>query len=138
MSVFRKKKTAGNPEYEVQDTVNAEVDNADTVEAEGDSQEAGKSARTKGRLRKSKSDKDLTKLKRKELLEIMLAQGREIDRLREQNAELEAKLASREIKFSEIGSLAQASLEITGIFKDAEEAAVTYLENIRRKYDRDE
>ena len=97
MSVFKKRKEAGNPEAKV--------------------------------------DKPLSKLKRKELLEIMLAQGREIDRLREQNAELEAKLASREIDFSEIGSLAQASLEITGIFKDAEEAAVTYLENIRRKYE---
>ena len=138
MSVFRKKKTAGNPEYEVKDTVNAEVDNADTVESEGDSQEAGKSARTKGRLGKSKSDKDLTKLKRKDLLEIMLAQGREIDRLRKQNAELEAKLASREIEFSEVGSLAEASLKITGIFEDAEEAAVAYLENIRRRYGRDE
>jgi hypothetical protein len=138
MSVFRKKKTAGNPEYEVKDTVNAEVDNADTVESEGDSQEAGKSARTKGRLWKSNSDKDLTKLKRKDLLEIMLAQGREIDRLRKQNAELEAKLASREIEFSEVGSLAEASLKITGIFEDAEEAAVAYLENIRRRYGRDE
>lgn len=93
--------------------------------------------KTAGML-EGKADKPLSKLKRKELLEIMLAQGREIDRLREQNAELEAKLASREIDFSEIGSLAQASLEITGIFKDAEEAAVTYLENIRRKYERDE
>ena len=53
MSVFKKRKEAGNPEAKV--------------------------------------DKPLSKLKRKELLEIMLAQGREIDRLREQNAELEAK-----------------------------------------------
>lgn len=116
MSVFRKKKTAGNPEYEVKDTVNAEVDNTDTGEF----------------------GRNLAKLKRKDLLEIMLAQGREIDRLRKQNAELEAKLASREIEFSEVGSLAEASLKITGIFEDAEEAAVAYLENIRRRYGRDE
>lgn len=38
--------------------------------------------------------KDLKKLNRRELLEIMLAQGREIDRLNEKVAELEAELHS--------------------------------------------
>jgi uncharacterized protein with gpF-like domain len=104
---------------------------------------SGKSGKTKkgkkekkDRKDKALTSKDLTKLKKKELLQIMLVQGKEIDRLRKRNAELEEKLADREIEFSEIGSLAQASMQITDLFKDAEEAAIIYLENIRRKYER--
>ena len=79
---------------------------------------------------------DLSRMKKKDLLEIMLAQSKEIDRLREQVADLEAKLANREFEFSRIGSIAEASLAVTNIFKEAEEAARIYLENIRRSYER--
>lgn len=79
---------------------------------------------------------NLSKMKKKELLEIMLAQGREIDALRERVAELESQLANREFEFSKIGSIAEASLAVTNIFKEAEEAARIYLENIRRSYER--
>lgn len=76
---------------------------------------------------------DLSKLKKRELLEIMLAQGKEIDSLRERVAELEAQLADREFEFSKIGSIAEASLAVTDIFKEAEKAAAIYIENIRRR-----
>ena len=75
----------------------------------------------------------LSKLKKRELLEIMLAQGKEIDSLRERVAELEVQLADREFEFSRIGSIAEASLAVTDIFKEAEKAAVIYLENVRRR-----
>ena len=76
---------------------------------------------------------DLSKLKKRELLEIMLAQGKEIDSLRERVAELEAQLADREFEFSKIGSIAEASLAVTDIFKEAEKAAIIYMENVRRR-----
>ena len=76
---------------------------------------------------------DLSRLRKRELLEIMLAQGREIDSLRERVAELEARLADIEFEFSKIGSIAEASLAVTDIFKEAEKAAVIYIENIRRR-----
>ena len=78
-------------------------------------------------------ENDLSKLKKRELLEIMLAQGKEIDSLRERVAELEAQLANREFEFNKIGSIAEASLAVTDIFKEAEKAAVIYIENIRRR-----
>ena len=65
----------------------------------------------------------------------MLAQGKEIDNLRERVAELESQLANREFEFSKIGSIAEASLAVTKIFVEAEEAAKIYLENIRRRYE---
>ena len=102
------------------------------------------SVKTKGRFgRKSRSDTDeevqspdLSKMKKKDLLEIMLAQSKEIDSLRARVDELETQLANREFEFSKIGSIAEASLAVTNIFKEAEEAAKIYLENIRRSYER--
>ena len=79
---------------------------------------------------------NLSRMKKKELLEIMLAQGKEIDALRARVAELESQLANREFEFSKIGSIAEASLAVTNIFKEAEEAARIYLENIRRSYEK--
>ena len=81
---------------------------------------------------------DLSRIKKKELLEIMLAQSKEIDSLREKVADLEAQLANREFEFSKIGSIAEASLAVTEIFKEAEKAAVIYIENIRRRYEKKE
>ena len=44
---------------------------------------------------KDKNEKELRKLKREELLKIMLAQGEEIDHLKERIAELEKREADR-------------------------------------------
>lgn len=80
-----------------------------------------------------KENKDLGRLKKKELLEIMLRQGEEIDALRAEVAELKEKLEDREIEFSRIGSIAEASLAVTRIFEEADEAAKIYLTNLKRK-----
>ena len=74
-------------------------------------------------------------MKKRDLLEIMLAQGKEIDNLRARITELEAQVADREFNFSKIGSIAEASLAVTDIFKEAEKAANIYLENVRRLAD---
>lgn len=76
---------------------------------------------------------DLSKLKKRDLLEIMLRQGEEIDSLRAQIADLEAQLADRRFKLDRVGSIAEASLAVTKIFEEAEKAAMIYLENIRSK-----
>lgn len=75
---------------------------------------------------------DLSKLRKKELLEIMLRQSEEIDALREQVANLQAQLDSRELKLSQVGSIAEASLAVTNIFDEAQKAAMIYLENLKR------
>lgn len=84
------------------------------------------------------TEPDLSKLKKHELLEIMLAQSKEIDKLRYKVADLESQLANREFEFSKIGSIAEASLAVTNIFKEAEKAAVIYIENIRRRCEEEE
>jgi hypothetical protein len=81
------------------------------------------------------SKKDLTKLKKQEILKIMVAQGEEIDRLKARVSELEEELEKNEIAKDRVGSIAEASLAVTKIFDEAEKAAKIYLENIRRKYE---
>ena len=79
------------------------------------------------------TEKELHKLKRGELLEMMLAQSREIDALRARVSELEEKLADREIRIRESGSIAEAALKINGIFEAAQAAADQYMENVRNQ-----
>ena len=79
------------------------------------------------------TEKELHKLKRGELLEMMLAQSREIDAVRARVSELEEKLADREIRIRESGSIAEAALKINGIFEAAQAAADQYMENVRNQ-----
>lgn len=75
-------------------------------------------------------EKDLKKLKRSELLEIMLAQSEEIDRLRKELAEKDAQLQDRTIKIQQSGSIAEASLKLTNIFEEAQRAVDLYVANV--------
>ena len=78
------------------------------------------------------TSKELRKLSRKELIEVLLAQTREMEQLK---AELNSKnelLEKREINIRESGSIAEAALRLSGIFEDAQKAADTYLTEIRR------
>lgn len=79
------------------------------------------------------TDKELRKLSRAELLQLMLEQSREVDRLREENARLMSELESRKIAVSEAGSIAEAAMRINGVFEAAQRAAEQYLENIQGK-----
>ena len=85
----------------------------------------------KGKEDKSK-EQDLTRLKKKEILRLMVLQGEEIDRLKQRVAELEKELEENRIEKEQAGSIAEASLAVTRIFEEADKAAAIYLENIRR------
>ncbi len=76
-------------------------------------------------------EKSLKKLKKLELLEIILAQSEEIEKLRTQISDLETALADKQIKIENAGSLAEAALSITRVFEEAQKAADLYLVNIK-------
>lgn len=78
------------------------------------------------------TDKELRRLGRTELLELLLEESRENERLRAQIKKLSEQLASREIKISNAGSIAEASLALNDVFQAAQNAAEQYLENVRR------
>ncbi len=75
---------------------------------------------------------ELRKLKRVELVEMLLEQRKENERLKSRVEELEQELASRQIKLAEAGNIAQAALELNEVFAAAQAAADQYLENIKR------
>lgn len=76
------------------------------------------------------TDKELHKLNRKELLELMLDQSRQLDDLREQLQHAQEQLTSRQLLLNKAGSIAEASLQLNGVFEAAQAAAEQYLENI--------
>lgn len=76
-------------------------------------------------------EKALKRLSRAELLELLLRQTRETERLQEQLAEAEAKLAQRYLKIHEAGDLANAVLAVNGVMEAAQNAAKQYLENMQ-------
>lgn len=77
------------------------------------------------------TDQELRKLSRKDLLELLIMQGRERDALQAELDKAKAELDNRQLCIDQSGSIAEAALEITGVFKAAQEAAEQYLENIR-------
>ena len=77
------------------------------------------------------TDKELQKLSRSALLEMLLEQSRENDRLRAQVEELARQLSDRQFKIDQAGSIAEASMQINQVFESAQAAAEQYLENIR-------
>ena len=84
------------------------------------------------------TDKELKKLSRAELLEMLIAQSKRADELQEKLNQAEEELNSRQLKVDEAGSIAEASLRLNGVFEAAQAASEQYLENIRALQDRQE
>lgn len=78
------------------------------------------------------TDRELKKLSRTDLLELLLAQVQENANLQKQLEEVKEQLQKREIAIDRAGTLAEASLLLNGVFDAAEAAGAQYLENIRR------
>lgn len=79
------------------------------------------------------TDKELRRLSRAELLEMLLAQMEENERLNRRLQAAQAALADRRIAIEESGTLAEAALKLNKVLEAADQAARQYLENIRRR-----
>ena len=79
------------------------------------------------------TDKELKKLNRAELLEMLIAQSKEVVSLKEQLQSAKKMLEDRRIMMENAGSIAEASLQLNGVFEAAQNAAAQYLENIQRQ-----
>lgn len=77
------------------------------------------------------TEKELHKLSRSELLELLLDQRKENDRLEAEINALNAKLADRHLQIEDSQSLADAALKLCKVYADADEAAALYKENAR-------
>lgn len=79
--------------------------------------------------------KELKKLSRAELLEMLLELSRENDTLRCENEALRDQLSEKELRISESGSIAEAALKLNKVFEAAQEAADQYLLNVKRNHE---
>lgn len=77
-------------------------------------------------------DKELKKLSRAELLELLLEQTRQKEQLEKRLEKAEALLSDRYLKIHEAGDLAHAVLMVNGVMEAAQAAAQQYLENIQK------
>ncbi|MCC8075670.1 MAG: hypothetical protein LIO95_07005 [Clostridiales bacterium] len=77
------------------------------------------------------ADKELRKMNRTELIEIIYALQQNERTLREENERLQAQLAEKVLRIEKSGSIAEAALSLNRIFEDAEQAAQQYLTSIR-------
>lgn len=91
------------------------------------------------------SDKELRRLKRVELLEMLLELSRENEalmlELEEKNRIIEAlnlQLENRKIDLKHAGTIAEASFKLNGVFEAAEKAAEQYLENLQYLCEREQ
>lgn len=80
------------------------------------------------------NDKKVLRLKKSELLEILVELSEENDRLKEENNTLKKQLEDRRVTISNCGSIAEASLRLHKIFEIAQQAADCYLENVKENY----
>jgi hypothetical protein len=78
------------------------------------------------------TDKELRKLKRTELLEMLLDSRKENEELKRQLREANIKLNDRKIMLNQVGSIAEAALQLNDVFAAAQKAADQYLENVKQ------
>ena len=82
------------------------------------------------------AEKELRHLKRSELVEIIYELKLNEQKLIEENKELKKRLEEREVSIRDVGSLAEASLVLSDIFKAAQESVDIYVNEIKRRYDK--
>ena len=74
--------------------------------------------------------KELKRLSRAELLQMLLYRTREVEDLRAQVESLQQQLRQKQLLIREAGSIADAAIKINGVLEAAQAAADQYLLNI--------
>lgn len=74
--------------------------------------------------------KELKKLNRRELVDIIYQMKKNEQQMQEEIAALKQELEERRLRLSNVGSIAEASLAIADVFAAAQKAADIYLQEI--------
>ena len=82
------------------------------------------------------TEKELRKLNRYQLLELLVMQTEQNQTLRDQVAQLQQQLEQRQVRLEKLGSIAEASLQLSGVFEAAQKAADDYLEAAKQEAER--
>lgn len=79
------------------------------------------------------AEKELRRMSRTELIEIIYALKNDADRLEKENENLKEQLEKREIQIGEAGSIAEAAIKLNQVFESAQAAADDYLASIKKE-----
>ena len=79
------------------------------------------------------TEKDLKKLNRYQLLELLIVQTDRADKLQAKLEEAEKQLENRNVEMEQLGSVAEASLQVCGVFQAAQEAADMYIDAAKKR-----
>jgi multidrug efflux pump subunit AcrA (membrane-fusion protein) len=74
--------------------------------------------------------KELRKLNRRELIEIIYQMKKNEQKMQEEIAALQTQLQEKRLRLSEAGSIAEAAVSVTNVFSAAQAAADMYLQEI--------
>lgn len=77
--------------------------------------------------------KELKKLNRTDLIEMLLVLSMENEQLKADLEEARKQLADRTLSIENIGSLAEAAMALNGVFEAAQAAADQYIQNIQQR-----
>ena len=76
-------------------------------------------------------EKQLRKLRRTDLLELLVSQAERIETLEAQVADLQEKLEDKQIILENAGSIAEAALQLNRIFETAQQKEDQYLASVK-------
>lgn len=83
-------------------------------------------------MQDKKISKELKKMSRRELLEMLINQEKENNQLKAELKEVKDKLADRSLTISRAGTLAEAAMTLNGVFEAADAAVKQYVDNVTR------
>lgn len=79
------------------------------------------------------TEKELRKLNRYQLLELLVVQTQRAEDLQKRLEDLEDSLQERDIRLSKLGSIAEASMQLSGIFEASQKAVDLYWDAARKQ-----
>ena len=82
------------------------------------------------------TDKELKKLSRAELLEMLIAQIEENEKQEQEIRRLRAQIDNRVLVMEQAGSIAEAALKLNEVFESADRAARQYLDSVKQMEER--
>lgn len=77
------------------------------------------------------TDKEFKRLSRSQLIDIIYQLQLQVDKLTEENQDLEQKLEDKRLRLSNAGNIADAALEINDCLRNVQNAADQYLNEIK-------
>ena len=79
------------------------------------------------------TEKELRKLNRYQLLELLIIQTERADKLQQKVDALEEQIRNQDIQLTALGSIAEASLQLGGVFEAAQKSADLFIQAAKKQ-----